>query len=225
MTVPEQELTSTIHDSLRVAIISGRLAPNQRINQDAVARELGVSKTPVREALRWLERDGLVRLEPNRGAFVAEFTDRDLFEIYELRELLEPHAAAIACAVATRADVAELRDLRDRIAAVWSEDPMEAFELNREFHHRLCAPCQNNLLMHLLGQVWSQQAALRIFTHYATAGDAFADRTHAEHRTILEAYAARDSAGVRELVRNHISEAHEATVRLLAAARRPEEVA
>ena len=117
-----------------MAIVSGRLAPNQRINQDAVARELGVSKTPVREALRWLERDGLVRLEPNRGAFVAEFTDRDLFEIYELRELLEPHAAAIACAVATRADVAELRDLRDRIAAVWSEDPMEAFELNREFH-------------------------------------------------------------------------------------------
>ena len=113
---PDQELTSTIHDSLRVAIVSGRLAPNQRINQDAVARELGVSKTPVREALRWLERDGLVRLEPNRGAFVAEFTDRDLFEIYELRELLEPHAAAIACAVATRADVAELRDLRDRIA-------------------------------------------------------------------------------------------------------------
>ena len=88
-----------------------------------------------------LERDGLVRLEPNRGAFVAEFTDRDLFEIYELRELLEPHAAAIACAVATRADVAELRDLRDRIAAVWAEEPMEAFELNREFHHRLCAPC------------------------------------------------------------------------------------
>jgi DNA-binding GntR family transcriptional regulator len=221
----EQELTSTIHDALRVAIVSGQFAPNQRINQDAVARELGVSKTPVREALRWLERDGLVRLEQNRGAFVAEFTDRDLFEIYELRELLEPHAAAIACAVATRANVAELRDLRDRIAAVWSEHPMEAFELNREFHHRLCAPCQNGLLMHLLGQVWSQQAALRIFTHYATAGEAFAERTHAEHRTILEAYAARDSARVRELVRNHISEAHEATVRLLSAARRPEEVA
>jgi len=222
---PDQELTSTIYDSLRVAIVSGRLEANGRINQDAVAREPGCSKTPVREALRWLERDGLVRLEQNRGAFVAEFTDRDLFEIYELRELLEPHAAAIACAVATRADIAQLRDLRDRIAEIWNDDPMEAFELNREFHERLCAPCQNTLLMHLLGLVWSQQAALRIFTHYAQAGDAFADRTHAEHRTIIEAYAARDAASVRELVRNHISEAHEATVRLLAAVRRPEEVA
>jgi DNA-binding GntR family transcriptional regulator len=222
---PDQELTSTIYDALKVAIVSGRLEPNGRINQDAVARELGCSKTPVREALRWLERDGLVRLEPNRGAFVAEFTDRDLFEIYELRELLEPHAAAIACAVATRADVAQLRDLRDRIAAAWNDDPMAAFELNRDFHERLCAPCQNGLLMHLLALVWSQQAALRIFTHYAQAGDAFAERTHAEHRTIIEAYAARDSAAVRELVRSHISEAHEATVRLLAAVRRPEEVA
>jgi DNA-binding GntR family transcriptional regulator len=225
VTAPDQELTSTIYDSLRVAIVSGRLEPNGRINQDAVARELGCSKTPVREALRWLERDGLVKLEQNRGAFVAEFTDRDLFEIYELRELLEPHAAAIACAVATRADVAHLRDLRDRIAAIWNDDPMAAFELNREFHERLCAPCQNALLLHVLGLVWSQQAALRIFTHYAQAGEAFADRTHAEHRTIIEAYAARDSARVRELVRNHISEAHEATVRLLAAVRRPEEVA
>jgi len=225
VTAPDPELTSTIYDSLRVAIVSGCLEPYGRINQDAVARELGCSKTPVREALRWLERDGLVKLEQNRGAFVAEFTDRDLFEIYELRELLEPHAAAIACAVATRADVAHLRDLRDRIAAIWNDDPMAAFELNREFHERLCAPCQNALLLHVLGLVWSQQAALRIFTHYAQAGEAFADRTHAEHRTIIEAYAARDSARVRELVRNHISEAHEATVRLLAAVRRPEEVA
>ena len=79
MNRPDPELTSTIYDSLRVAIVSGRLEPNGRINQDAVARELGCSKTPVREALRWLERDGLVKLEQNRGAFVAEFTDRDLF--------------------------------------------------------------------------------------------------------------------------------------------------
>ncbi len=224
MTAHEQELTATIHHALRDAIVDGRLAPDERVNQDRVARELGVSKTPVREALRWLERDGLVRLEPNRGAFVTAFTDHDLFEIYELRELLEPHAAAIACAVATRADIAAIRDLRDRIAATWTADPMAAFELNKQFHERLCAPCRNGLLMDVLGVVWSQQAALRIFTHYARAGEAFADRTHAEHGTIIEAYAARDSDGVRELVRNHISEAHEATVRLLAA-ERPEEVA
>lgn len=219
------DLAWTVHLALRAAIVGGRLSSGEHINQETIARELGVSRTPVREALRLLERDGLVRLEPNRGAFVAEFTDRDLFEIYELRELLEPYAAGIACAVATRADASALRDLADRIEATWEDAPEASFLANREFHERLCAPCQNDLLMALLGQVWSQQAALRIFTHYAGGGAAFAARTHAQHRAIVDAYASRDSATVRELVRSHIAEAHEATVKLIADVARPEEVA
>ena len=221
----DQELTSTVHAALRDAIVGGRLDPGEHVNQDRFARELGVSRTPVREALRWLERDGLVKLEPNRGAFVSSFTDRDLFEIYELRELLEPHAVAIACVVATRAEVAALLDLEARIEATWNRDAQAAFLFNREFHAQLCAPCRNGLLMHLLGQVWSQQAALRVFTHYSAAGPTFASRTHAEHKEILDAYSARDADRTRELVRAHISAAHEATVRLVAAAQRPEEVA
>jgi DNA-binding GntR family transcriptional regulator len=218
----DQELTSTVHAALRRAIEAGQLDPGEHINQDRVARELGVSRTPVREALRWLERDGLVRMEPNRGAFVAEFTDRDLFEIYEVRELLEPYAAAIACVVATRAEVALLRDVAERIEQGWSPD---TFQLNKEFHARLCAPCANALLMTVLNHVWSQQAALRIFSRYAQAGPEFAGQTHREHRAILDAYAARDAERTRELVRTHIAEAHEATARLMAAAQRPEEVA
>jgi DNA-binding GntR family transcriptional regulator len=219
------DLAGSVHQALRDAIVAGQLEAGEHINQDRVARELGVSRTPVREALRWLERDGLVRLEPNRGAFVSAFTDRDLFEIYELRELLEPHAAGIACAVATRAELAVLRDLADRIEETWEAEPQESFAFNRAFHERLCQPCQNGLLLSLLAQVWSQQAALRIFTRYAQGGRAFAERTHAEHHSIVEAYAARDTAAVRDLVRAHIAAAHEATVRLLAAADRPEEVA
>jgi DNA-binding GntR family transcriptional regulator len=219
------DLAGTVHSALRDAIVGGRLASGEHINQETVARELGVSRTPVREALRLLERDGLVRLEPNRGAFVAEFTDRDLFEIYELRELLEPYAAGIACAVATRADTSMLRELAERIEATWQAEPEASFLHNRAFHERLCAPCQNDLLMALLGQVWSQQSALRIFTHYAAGGSAFAAQTHAEHRAIVDAYASRDTATVRELVRSHIAAAHEATVKLLADVGRPEEVA
>ncbi len=219
------DLAGTVHSALRDAIVGGRLSSGAHINQETIARELGVSRTPVREALRLLERDGLVRLEPNRGAFVAEFDDRDLFEIYELRELLEPYAAGIACAVATRADTSALRDLAERIEATWQAEPEASFLANRAFHERLCAPCQNDLLMHLLGQVWSQQAALRIFTHYAAGGAAFAARTNSQHREIIEAYASREAATVRELVRSHIAEAHEATVKLVADIARPEEVA
>src|SRR3990172_9551668 len=94
------QLTVGIHEALKKAILEGRLRPSERINQEQIARELGVSRTPV--------RDGLVDLQPRRGAFVSAFDERDVFEIYNLRELLEPHAAARACLLATPADVAAL---------------------------------------------------------------------------------------------------------------------
>src|SRR5689334_15373495 len=91
-TVPATELAAGVQRVLADQIASGRLRPNERINQERVASELGVSRTPVREALRWLERDGLVRLEARRGAFVAAFDAGDIDDIYELREVLEPRA-------------------------------------------------------------------------------------------------------------------------------------
>ena len=84
--------------ALREAITSGRLPPDARIKQEQIAAELGVSRTPVREALHLLEREGLVRLVPRRGAIVQGFTAADVRELYELRELLEPAAAALATA-------------------------------------------------------------------------------------------------------------------------------
>jgi DNA-binding GntR family transcriptional regulator len=211
------QLTESVHSAIEQAILSGRFEPDTRVNQDALARELGVSRTPVREALRWLERDGLIRLEPRRGAFVASYSAQDVFEIYELRELLEPHAAAIACVVATRADAARIADLAAQIEQAAGRDVQAAFALNRSFHQKLCEPCRNALLTGLLEQVWSQQAALRIFTYYAGAGRELAARTHAQHRAIVDAFCARDQDHTRDLVRNHIAEAHEATVRLMQA--------
>src|SRR4029077_2652017 len=92
----QQQLTDRVHAALREAITSGRLRPDERIKQEKVAAELGVSRTPVREALHLLEREGLVRLVPRRGAVVPGVTAADVRELYELRELLEPAAAALA---------------------------------------------------------------------------------------------------------------------------------
>src|SRR6185295_11391540 len=97
----QQQLTDRVHAALREAITSGRLAPDARIKQEQIAAELGVSRTPVREALHLLEREGLVRLVPRRGAIVQGFTAADVRELYELRELLEPAAAALATVRAT----------------------------------------------------------------------------------------------------------------------------
>ena len=215
-TVPATELAAGVQRVLADKIASGRLRPNERINQERVASELGVSRTPVREALRWLERDGLVRLEARRGAFVAAFAARDIDDIYELREVLEPRAVRRAAVRATRAEVAGLRRLLAAMERAWRSDVSRAFALNRTFHERLCAPCENRLLLNLLAQVWSQQNAVRIFTLAKEASATLEERTNAEHRAIVDAYAARDGALAEELVRRHIVEAHEATAELMA---------
>ena len=182
-TVQATELAAGVQRVLADQIASGRLRPNERINQERVASELGVSRTPVREALRWLERDGLVRLEARRGAFVAAFDARDIDEIYELREVLEPRAAAPRAPCGRPAPTwpgcAACSTAMER---AWRSDVSRAFALNRTFHERLCAPCENRLLLNLLAQVWSQQNAVRIFTLAKEADEALEERTNAEHR-------------------------------------------
>ena len=215
-TIPPEELAAGVQRAIAGAIASGRLRPNERINQERLASELGVSRTPVREALRWLERDGLVRLVARRGAFVSAFDARDVDDIYELRELLEPRAVERAAVRATRADVAGLRRLLDALERAWRSDVNRAFDLNRGFHQALCAPCGNRLLLNVLEQVWSHQSAVRIFTVAREASETLEERTNVEHRAIVEAFAERDAARAEQLVRSHIVEAHEATAELMA---------
>src|SRR3990172_1933656 len=234
-------LAISIHDALKGAILAGQFRPSERINQEQIARELGVSRTPVREALHSLAREGLVELQPRRGALVSSFGEREggelyaprevleagggalvssfgereVSEIYELRELLEPHAVAIACLRATPAQVEAVRRLASEIERTTSSDMERAFVLNRDFHQRLCEPCHNRLLIAFLETVWSQQSAINIFAYQRQSAEAMR-RTYAQHREIVEAFATCDSERTRELVRRHISEAHRVAIELIA---------
>ena len=184
----QQQLTDRVCAALREAITSGRLAPEERIKQERIAAELGVSRTPVREALHLLEREGLVRLVPRRGAIVQGFTAADVRELYELRELLEPAAAE-------RRGVQRLARLTDR--------PSGGFAPNRDFHHALCAPCGNGLIMRTLDSVWKHPAAEGLFA-YQTLPPGAVGRLAAEHEAIALAFAEGDAARVRALVHDHV---------------------
>jgi DNA-binding GntR family transcriptional regulator len=194
----QQQLTDRVHAALREAITSGRLPADARIKQEQVAAELGVSRTPVREALHLLEREGLVRLVPRRGALVLGFTAADVRELYELRELLEPAAAALATARASDGERAEV----GRLARL-TERRRDAFDSNRDFHRALCAPCGNGLVMQTLDSVWTHRAAPGLFS-YQTAPAGAVERWAAEHAEIARAFAAADAARVRALVHDHV---------------------
>jgi DNA-binding GntR family transcriptional regulator len=199
----QQQLTDRVHAALHEAITSGRLAPHERIKQEQIAAELGVSRTPVREALHLLEREGLVRLVPRRGALVLGFTAADVRELYELRELLEPAAAALATARATEDERAEVQRL-----ARLTEKRRNAFDSNRDFHRAVCHPCANGLVMQTLDSVWTHRAAPGLFSYQAAPAGAV-ERMAAEHAEIAHAFATGDAARVQALVHDHVRGAGE----------------
>jgi DNA-binding GntR family transcriptional regulator len=141
-----------VHDELRALILEGRLAPGERLRAEAVAERLGTSRTPVREALLMLEREGLVLVEPHRGAVVRAFDAADLLDLYEVRALIEPHAAHRA---ATRieldplARLGELCGLAERPQA--SVD--EQIAHNEEFHALIAAAAGSPRLLAALRAV------------------------------------------------------------------------
>ena len=114
-----------MRDQLQHAILEGVLKPGERLRAEALAQRFGTSRTPIREALLQLEAQGLVEVEPNRGAVVRTFDREDLFDLYQVRALLEPQAAALAARRITDSEIAQLEQLCD------ADDLIAA---NEEFH-------------------------------------------------------------------------------------------
>lgn len=127
-----RSISADVADHIRSEIFNGTLKPNQRVPQDAIAAELGVSRVPVREALISLEQNGLVVSEPNRGMFVVPIRQEDIDDHYRMYGMIQGLAAARAVRRMTEPVLARLQELHDRMCA--SDDPIQLRELNYEFH-------------------------------------------------------------------------------------------
>ncbi len=143
----KDSLTKVASDRIRGQILDGTLKPGERLVEDKLSAELGVSRVPVREALLGLAREGLVRLEPRRGASVAEVTPRIVDELVEVRALLEGLNARLAARRHDPEIVALLRDTLDRGNAASKDGTSEELSrLNAEFHERLTEASRNSVL-------------------------------------------------------------------------------
>ena len=200
-------LADQVYRELREAICDYRLAPGQRLVQNALADQLGISRTPVRDALLRLLQEGLVRPAPWRGGFlVSEFTSHEVLEIYDVRLALEPLAGQHAAGRHTRSQLAELEDLNLRIADEPGASISEHYALNHAFHSLVVAPCGNAILTRMLDQLWSMPSALRMY-HQQVLADSAITRMVAEHDEIVRALAAGDAALVRERLIAHLDAA------------------
>lgn len=190
---------------LRDGILHGRFEPGARLGEVELAETLGVSRTPVREALRQLAADGLVDLAPNRGARVATWSDAELQDTFELRGLLEPYGARRA---ATRIDDAELQRLEalcDDMERVGRPGPGQDLDLlsqlNADLHKSVLAASGNTKLLGLVGSVVSVPMVIRTFHRYSPDS---LERSHRHHRELLAAFRAGDPDWAESVMRSHI---------------------
>ena len=206
-----------VERALRERILAGALEPGMRLHQEALAEELGVSRTPLREALGRLAADGLVDVLPNRGARVADVRPEDMRAAYEARLVIEPAAAALA---ARRAEPAALDPLRRAIAEHRAArgDVRTSFQANRAFHLALVAAAGNPYLLKLAEALWAGRVGLRVYERQRDTPEVIAADADA-HERILDAVSAGDHAAAERRTREHIAGAMEGLLDALAGER------
>lgn len=187
---------------LRRAIIAGEFLPGQPLRQDALAERFGVSRVPLREALKTLESEGQIQYEPHRGHRVATLSLTDLLEVYRIRQLLEAEATRVA--LGRRLSSTILDDLRaaakDVEKASADGDLLTMTEANRRFHFVLVAAAQMPRLERIITILWDATDAYR-FVYYGTESNR--SRVEHEHLLIIEAFAERDAEKLIRLLDEH----------------------
>ena len=200
--------------TLRDLIMGGGLTPGTRLGEVELAERLGVSRTPVREALSRLAAEGLVEITPNRGARVATWTVSELEGVFDLRSVLEPQLTAHAVPNATPADVDELDELARRMCEVGTPGPGQDLDalvpLNRAFHDRLVALAAHPTLATALAAAIHPPIVRRNFLTY---DEASLRRSLAHHGEIVAALRAGDPEWARAVMTSHIANARAVMVR------------
>jgi DNA-binding GntR family transcriptional regulator len=194
-----------VYSHIRDAIVAGTYAPGARLGEVEIAELTETSRTPVREALRQLEMEGLVEVLPHRGARVYRWTADDLDEIYDLRMTLESMAASRAATRIAEKDtdrMAELCDEMEKAAADGAEQRLDLMaQLNDEFHAIVRTAAASPRLMSMLGAVIQLPLVMRTFHRYAPVDLA---RSHAHHRDLVAALRARDETWADAVMRTHV---------------------
>lgn len=209
---PVQESRGEVaYARLREAIQAGELKPGQRIREVEMAERLSMSRTPVREALRRLEANGLLTFAPYRGMVISELDHQAVMELYTMREVLEGTAAGLAARHASEAEIAVLKDLMSADPGP-EGSPYQMATHNRRFHDAIYRAAHNRYLLKTVSVLGDAMALLGMTTLSLTGRSATA---RDEHQLIVEAIAAGEADAAEEAARAHIRAAQRARLRLM----------
>ena len=205
-------ISNSLHDEvanqLRDRIFAGELLPGSFLDEVALCNSLEISRTPLREALKVLTAEGLVRHEPRRGCFVSEVTEQDLDDIFPVIALLEGRCAFEAARNATQADLAVLEILHERLAKqARARRITDYYATNFAIHEALITLANNRWLQGVIGDLRKILKLARLQSLHATGR---MDQSLAEHLAVFAALKARDSEGADAAMRTHLTRQREA---------------
>jgi len=192
-------LYEEVAELLRQRIFNRELAPGSWIDELKLAEEYGISRTPLREALKVLATEGLVTMKVRRGAYVTEVSDSDLADVYHLLSLLESDAAEVVASRATDAQIRELQLLHNELEkAVKNRERF--FEINEAFHMRLLEIANNRWRDQMVADL---RKVMKLNRHNSLLKSGRIEESLLEHRAIMAALVARDSAETAQCMRAH----------------------
>ena len=199
-------LYQDVAERLRQQIFSRELEPGAWIDEQKLALQFGISRTPLREALKVLAVEGLVTMKVRRGAYVTEMSHTDVAQVYHLMGLLEADAAGLVAAQASDAQIAGLQALHDRLEAeVGQRDTY--FATNEEFHLQLLAVAGNRWTAQIVQDL---RKVMKLNRHLSLFRQGRVAESLAEHRAVMAAIQTRDAAGAARLMRTHFDNGLEA---------------
>jgi DNA-binding GntR family transcriptional regulator len=208
------------YGAIKAMILSGAQKGGARLPEDALAAELGISRTPVRDALRRLQSEGLITITPNSGARVASWSAEELDEIAHMRVLLEGYAVELAARKITPAELDRLAAIADEMESAFTADGSPDIDLisrrNADFHREIAQAAKNPRLYASLEPLWNLSLMVRRF---ALFGEERLARSASHHREILEALRSGDPDWAGAIMRTHIraARAYDTELSLLAA--------
>lgn len=210
-------LPATVSAQLREQIIQGEFPPGARLNERTLCDLLGVSRTPLREALRLLAAEGLVEIEPNRGARVVTLSEANIRDAFEVIGGLEAMSSALACERASDQEIAEIRALTyEMMASHARHDLPSYYRANRAIHQRISQAAHNSLLTQLYE---TQNVRIQNLRFGSNEDRDKWDQAMREHMEMVDALVARDAARLAGIMRAHMQRKCDAALKNLAMAK------
>jgi DNA-binding GntR family transcriptional regulator len=210
--VDSTNLRDQTYDIIKNMIILREIEPGKKINEEHIAKEIQVSRTPIREALCRLENEGIVKIIPRRGAFVSDLTETNVREILLIREVLEGLVARLATENMNQESLERLRDALEKVRSI-PEKGRELINYTRsevEFHSQLLNACDNHMLQNMMEIVNAHLQIIRLRTVVLPER---AQKTVNEHLQILNAIEKGDATSAEELMRKHVQSVREVALK------------